>query len=88
MQLQCFDFKEDGPPLSLFGEETKYTAERTTRYYVYIRELVTFMERTVTIVTGRSAITDVHTRTHARSRALAQKSTDNRHNIRLTAEKE
>jgi len=55
MQLQCCDFK-DGP-VSLFKQH------RERPYYVYIRELVTFMERTVTIVTKRSAITDIHTRT-------------------------
>lgn len=36
---------------------------RERQHYVYIRELVTFMERTVTIVTRRSAITGIHTRT-------------------------
>lgn len=53
---------------------------RERQYYVYIRELVTFMERTVTIVTGRSAIAGIHTHT----RVKKKKSTDNRHIMSTT----
>jgi hypothetical protein len=40
---------------------------RKGQHYVYIGELVTFMERTVTIVTRRSAITGIHRHTHTQT---------------------
>jgi len=60
-----------------------FQQHRERPYYVYIRELVTFMERTVTIVTKRSAITDIHTHTHTLMHTW-EKNTDNRHIIMLT----